>query len=415
MIVSVEPTKLCGRVTAPPSKSFAHRYLIAAFLSGEETIVENVGASEDVSATIRALTALGGEFETDGRNAIFKKRNDLDGRNAVVDCSESGSTLRFLLPVAAALGIRAEFVGSDGLMKRPLEGLIRPLNDNGADIVGTKINGKLKNGKYIVDGSVSSQYITGLLFALTLLDGDSEIIVQNGLSSGDYVEMTLGAMKEFGIEVRKTDKGFAIRGERFHSPKKVVIEGDYSGAAFMLAAGAIGGDVLVNGLKNDSLQGDGKIVGILRDYGAEVTVGENFVRVAAKDRRPLTVDIDDIPDLAQIIAVMAAFSSGRSTLKNVGRLKIKESDRVKAIEDMLSVAKVRTERSGNDLIVYGENRPIGGLFSGGNDHRTVMSSTILASFSSGASTVFGAEAVKKSYVGFFDDIKSIGGKIDVHL
>ena len=412
MDLVVRPKALKGSIVAPPSKSYAHRLVIAAALSKGRTLVKNVGSSKDVLATLSAMKALGAD--------CFAVGNDVEiiggkvANTAEIYCGESGSTLRFLLPIAAALGVKASFTGESGLLKRPVNGLIAALNENGAEIDGLTVNGKLKSGRYIIDGSVSSQYITGLLFALPLLDGDSEIVIGNKTVSGRYLDITEDCLKKFGVEVQKTSEGYFVRGgQKYVSPECVEVEGDYSGAAFMLAAGALGGDVEITGLNPDSLQGDAEIVKILQSFGATIERTERGVRACGGKLKGISVDIDGVPDLAQITAVVAANAEGTTVLKNVSRLKIKESDRLRAIRLMLETAKVACFSENDDLYIIGDNKPIGGLFYGADDHRTAMSAAILALYAATPSTVSGIESCKKSYTSFTDDIIKLGGDVDV--
>lgn len=406
----VKNANVGGTVAAPPSKSFAHRLIIAACLSGERTTIENVGSSADISATAAALSALGFDCRIDCGNAVIgeKKRSPKD----TVFCGESGSTLRFLLPVAAALGIQTEFTGDTGLLKRPMSALVDCLNVRGADIRGLKIFGKLSSGSFIIDGSESSQYITGLLFALPLLEGESEIIISGGSVSAGYIDITLSVLKDFGIKVEKTDSGYKIKGGKYRLPERISVEGDYSGAAFFLAAGALGKGVTVKNLNPVSVQGDRAIVDILSRFGAQVGVTEDGVTVKKSKLQGIEVDISPIPDLAQIIAVVAAFAEGKTVLKNVERLQIKESDRLSAIIKTLSAVGIETAIFGNDLIIFG-GKPHGAALGGEKDHRTVMSQTVLATFASGNSTVENVGAESKSYPEFYKDFALIGGKTDV--
>lgn len=413
MNLLITPENICGKITAPPSKSAAHRLIIASFLSGEKTRIVGAGSSKDVLATLGALSSMGLSFEKEAGDYILTHRQTENC--AIAYCGESGSTLRFLLPVAAALGKIVTFTGEEGLLKRPINGLIEPLNSNGAQIEGLNVKGKLKSGDYFVDASISSQYITGLLFALPLLDGDSRIIFKNGAVSKGYIDITIDVLNLFGVRAEKAEYGYYVKGgQKYRSPKTVIVEGDYSGAAFFLAAGAIGKSVEICGLNSESKQGDVAILKILKDFGADVSVDNNSATVRRNVLKGIEVDIDPIPDLAQIIAVVAAFSEGKTVLKNVDRLRIKESDRVQAIKNMLAVAGIDCKENGSDLIIYG-GEPHGGVFDGGNDHRTVMSSAILACFSRGASTILGAQAMEKSYPEFINDLKKLGGSADVGI
>ena len=367
MKVTITPKNLCGRISAPPSKSYAHRAIIAACLSHGETVIKNVGTSDDVRATVGALFDMGFDCAIAGADAFIGERSHIP--TEIIYCNESGSTLRFLLPVAAALGINE---------------LIAALNRKGADINGYRINGKLKSGKFFIDGKISSQYITGLMFALPLLDGDSEIVIENGSVSGGYLDITLGVLNDFGIKVEKTERGYYVfGGQKYVAPESVTVEGDYSGAAFYLAAGAIGGSVVVEGLKSNTRQGDAKIAEILRRFGAR-------------------------------ISVVAAFEKGKTFLKNTGRLKIKESDRAAAIEKTLVAAGIDCKVSENEITIFGKE-PHGAVFTGAPDHRTVMAQTILATYARGASVVENAQAVNKSYTDFFSDYKKLGGICDVDV
>ena len=413
MKVKIFPQTLFGSITAPPSKSFAHRLIIAACLARGGAVIKNAGNSEDVSATVGALSDMGFDCVLKGGNVYIGEKTHKS--KAQVFCGESGSTLRFLLPIAAALDIKTEFTGKSGLMKRPVDALIGALNQNGANIVGTKVNGKIKGGTFVIDGSKSSQYVTGLLFALPLLNEDSRIIIKNGSVSEKYVDITLSVLESFKIAVKKTEDGFFVKGgSNYFMPKELNVEGDYSGAAFYLAAGAIGGFVTVKGLKSDTRQGDAAIVDVLKAFGAKMTVESDGVTAEKGELKGVVLDVDVIPDLAQIAAVVACYAKGKTVLKNVGRLRIKESDRVVAITQTLNAAKIKCDLSGNDLIIYG-GKPCGAAFTGAYDHRTVMAQTILATFAQGESTVENAQAVNKSYTDFYKDYIKLGGKTNVDV
>ena len=381
----ITPAKLNGEITAPTSKSYAHRLMIAAFLSGDGT-VENVTFSKDAYATVNVLKALGGKVEISGNSVKITRAKSCGARDeersvggyALANAIESGSTLRFLLPVAAALGKKVEFTGEEGLLKRPFKQLTDCLNERGAKIDGLKVSGKLKSGEFKITASVSSQFISGLLFALPLLDGDSEIVLDGEQVSKSYVDITIDVLKLYGIEITPSKSGYFIKGNQtYKSGKTVKVEGDWSGAAFYLSAGAINGEITVKGLNPESVQGDRKIIGVLKRFGASVTVSEGGVTVKRNELNGTTVDLEDIPDLGQIISVVAAYATGETVLKSVNRLKIKESDRLKAITDMLSVSGIAYYSADDELKIYG-GAPKGGSFSGGNDHRTVMSCAVLA-------------------------------------
>lgn len=415
----ITPAKLNGEITAPTSKSYAHRLMIAAFLSGDGT-VENVTFSKDAYATVNVLKALGGKVKISGNSVKITRAKSCgardeersDGGYALANAIESGSTLRFLLPVAAALGKKVEFTGEEGLLKRPFKQLTDCLNERGAKIDGLKVSGKLKSGEFKITASVSSQFISGLLFALPLLDGDSEIVLDGEQVSKSYVDITIDVLKLYGIEITPSKSGYFIKGNQtYKSGKTVKVEGDWSGAAFYLSAGAINGEITVKGLNPESVQGDRKIIGVLKRFGASVTVSDGGVTVKRNELNGTTVDLEDIPDLGQIISVVAAYATGETVLKSVNRLKIKESDRLKAITDMLSVSGIAYYSADDELKIYG-GAPKGGSFSGGNDHRTVMSCAVLAANAMGETQITDAEAINKSYPDFFKDYKILGGTVN---
>ena len=411
MDLKITPSRqIRGSVFAPSSKSYAHRYIISAFLSRKSGFIKNVGNSNDVYATLNALKAVGLDYEMkdDGVSVSYLGGKD----NAVIDCKESGSTIRFLFPIICALGIKGEFIGSERLLSRPMQDLTNCLNENGAKIRGFKISGKLSSGNYKITGGVSSQFISGLLFALPILDGDSKIIIDGETVSKDYINITLSVLKDFNIRIEKTDYGYFVKGnQNYIMPNNMVVEGDYSGASFILALGVIGGDVKVLNLNKQSVQGDRKIIDALRLFGGNIEEIDDGFHAKKSTLNAIALDCEDIPDLVQILSVVGAFASGKTVLKRVSRLQIKESDRIGGIIKNLEKAGVKAEFDGNDLTIYG-NSPVGGIFSGDNDHRTVMSSSVLSAFCDGDSIVLGAEAVSKSYPNFFKDYIALGGQVD---
>ncbi len=402
--------QISGEVFAPPSKSYAHRFLICAFLSKTSGYIKNVGGSKDVLATLTALSSVGLKYDLSG-DGVSLSYAGWQGE-PILDCFESGSTIRFLLPVISALGIKCEFTGSQKLLSRPMSDLITALNENGAEIDGFRLNGKLKSGEFKITGKISSQFISGLLFALPLLDGDSKIIIEGEKVSKDYIAITLEVLKVFGVEATETEYGYLIKGNQTYiMPKDIKIEGDYSGASFLLALGVLGGSVKVLNLNKNTSQGDKEIVSALKKFGGNITEVEGGYLARKSELKGASIDCEDIPDLVQILSVVASYSKGVTTLKNVTRLKIKESDRIEGIIKNLKIAGIKAEYDGCDLTVYG-GKPTGGIFCSDNDHRTVMSATVLATFASGNSQILGAEAVQKSYGDFFKDYSSVGGIIN---
>ena len=412
MKVVLSPFKADGEIFAPPSKSFAHRYIIAAFLAGKKCAIENVGFSEDVFATVSAVESLGGIIEKNGDTVIVNGRTPV--KQAIIDCGESGSTMRFLMPVAAALGIDALFTGKGKLMSRPVEDIAAAVNGHGANISGHKVKGKLACGTYYINGGLSSQFASGLLFALSVLSGDSEIIFTGDRVSKGYIGITVSVLREFGVEISETGAGYKIKGG-FNPPEKVSVEGDWSGAAFPLAIGALCGKATVNNLKYPSLQPDSAILDMLRKFGAKVSIENGKIAVKKGTLSGIEeIYCENFPDIAQVICSVAAFCNGKTRLTGIERLKIKESDRIAAIIDTLKTCGIRAEYDGAALTVYG-GTPKGGDFDGGKDHRTVMSAAVIACSADGISIIDGAEYCAKSYPSFFGDIKLLGGKADVNI
>lgn len=410
MDIKITPSKIGGTLVAPPSKSYAHRYIIASFLSKTEGFICNCATSKDMYATLNCLKNLGlsYEFERGGVSLKFGKAVE----NPIIDCDESGSTLRFLIPILSALGVSCEFTGSKRLLQRPIKELTDCLNKNGAEIDGLKLNGKLKSGNYKIKGEISSQFITGLLFALPLLDGDSTIEITGETVSQNYIDITLDVLKEFNVFVEKTNCGYFVKGnQKYLMPKKMSIEGDFSNSAFLLALGVLGDGVTVTNLNKNSMQGDKKIIEILKGFGGNIKEVENGYFVKKGTLKGITVDCEDIPDIVQILSVVGAYAEGKSVFKNVKRLEIKESNRVLGIVNNLKNAGINAEYNGRDLTVYG-GKVRYGTFNGDNDHRTVMSAVVMSAFSDGESVIRGVEAVNKSYPTFFEDFKSLGGITD---
>ena len=406
--VSVFPAALAGSVAAPLSKSYAHRMLIAAALSGGSL---SFGDSDDAYRTAKGLCEMGFEATFDGntvRYGAFRPSSEV--RN--VHVGESGSTLRFLLPLAAALGVSANFVTEGRLGERPMEGLAAALRAHGVTTDGKSVSGSLTAGRFEIDATVSSQYVTGLLMALPLLNGDSEIVLRGRMVSAPYVDITTEVLRKAGVIVTRMEEGFLVRGGQRYAMREDRVPGDHSGAAFFLVAGALGAGVTVTGLDLASAQGDKAVVDLLEKAGAEVTREKGAVTVRRKALRAFTADLGGIPDLAPILSVLAAYADGESIFRQVGRLRDKESDRLSAIRRMLSQAGVTTREEGDDLYIVG-GRPHGGVFDSYSDHRMCMSAAVLAAFAEGESVITDKDCVKKSYPAFWEDFARVGGKYEV--
>ncbi len=396
-IVKVENSIPRGAVRLPASKSAAHRALICSFLSGGGS-VHPIIDSDDMRATQQAIKAL---------------RENED----ICDCIESGSTLRFMIPVAAALGKTVTFVGSGKLPERPLGDYLRLLPEHGVTCesgggLPLKISGQLKSGTFEIAGDVSSQYITGLMLALPLLDGDSEIVLTTELQSKPYIDLTRAVLTSYGIDIAETEKGYYIKGNQQYKTLDFTVEGDWSQAAFFLAAGAIGGNVAVRGLDVDSTQGDKEIVNVLHKFGARITVNGDEIRAEKSTLKGTEINASDIPDMVPSIAVLAAFASGTTVISGAERLRYKESDRIESVVSNLRRLNVSVSETPDGMIIKG-GEVKGAALCGYNDHRIVMAFTVLGMFSEGGVTITDCESINKSYPAFFDDVISLGGKVNV--
>lgn len=417
MNVRIKPSKLIGRVNAPSSKSFSHRMLIAAALAGGVSEISNISASEDIDATVGALTALGAKIFREG-NTYTVMGIKTPAASAVIDCRESGSTMRFIIPIAAALGCSCEFHGRGKLPERPITPYIRELGKNGAVITKTEgvmpftMNGTLKGGDYVLEGDISSQFISGLLFALPLCSGNSVIRLASRLESKPYADMTVEALSRFGISIDESeDKDglpvYRIRGGQKYRSADVSVEGDYSQAAFYFVANALGSEVQVDNLIENSVQGDKKILEIIGGISYNKINGTGVKKLPA-----FTADVSDIPDLVPILAVLGCFTDGVSRITGAKRLKIKESDRLEAIASALGNIGGKIAVKDDSLEIEPVTGFHGGVIDGCNDHRIVMASAIASTMADGEITITGAEAVAKSYPDFWTDFASLGGNVE---
>lgn len=415
--VTLKPSKLKGSVQAPPSKSDVHRAIICAALSKGESTVSPVAFSEDILATIDCIKALGAEVSVDGNTVKINSARLFDMEKAEMPCRESGSTLRFFIPVAAAGGVNAVFNGKGRLPQRPLGVYTDLLPEHGVRCITEgglpfEIKGRLTPGRFEIPGDISSQFITGLLFALPLLDGDSVIHLTSPLQSKGYIDMTTAVQRQFGIVIENDGDDYVVKGNQRYTPCDYTTEGDWSQAAFFLVGGAIGGDVTVTGVKRNSYQGDKEVVEILKRFGADIEQDEMSVHCKSAAMRGIEIDASQIPDLVPVLTVCAAFAQGKTTVYNAQRVRLKESDRLAAISDSLNRCGARVEETEDGLTVYGSDSLKGGFAEGCNDHRIVMSMAVAALRSEGEITVSDRESISKSYSEFFDDYKSIGGISD---
>ena len=385
MDITIHPGKLMGSVTAPPSKSMAHRMLICAAFSHHPCTLLCTESNADIDATAECLRALGADILHTERGFHVTPVKDLPAQ-AQVPCGESGSTLRFLLPIAGALGVDATFHMQGRLPHRPLSPLWEEMERMGCRLTRPTANtirctGKLRPGEYIIDGSVSSQFITGLKFALPMISGHTALKITGDIQSKPYLDMTDYAISQFFLQPQ---------------PKTMDIEGDWSSTAFWLAANALANQLHVEGLRDDSLQGDRRVVTLLSQLQANTVI-------SAKD----------IPDLIPILSIVAAAGKG-AAFTDIERLRLKESDRVAAILAMLQSLGGHAEATENTLTVHGTGLR-GGIVDSFMDHRIAMAAAIAATVCRESVTISAAECVKKSYPSFWEEYARLGGKYEKHL
>ncbi len=415
--VTLTPRMLKGTVKIPPSKSVAHRAIIAAALSGGECLLTNTAINDDITATLGGMRALGCKYtvnKTKGEIKIAPKKQKKSGE-IEIDCCESGSTLRFLIPIALLSGKPVKLTGRGRLMQRPQKPYLDMFDKKGiryecgADYI--KLDGQLTSGVFEMPGNVSSQFITGLLFALPLLEGDSEIVITTLTESKSYIDITLKVLADFGIEIENHNyMRYVIKGGQKYKSANYEIEGDYSQAAFFLVAGAIGCDVQCTGLKEDSLQGDREIIDIIERAGGIIERTKDGIKARmSPNMQGITVDVRNIPDLVPIMAVLLSFCKGESRIINAGRLRMKESDRLAAISSELKHLGADITEESDSLKIVGRQTLESNNISAWGDHRIAMATAIAACRCEGGDmTIVGAiPAVKKSYPDFFDVYKKL--------
>lgn len=408
MDMLIKSSRLHGIVDIPASKSVAHRILICSALAEGQSQILGLKYSKDIDATIEAMSALGAEFLIGQHCSHIQQVFGIEKipEKAVINCNESGSTLRFIIPVAAALGVETEFHGRGRLPQRPIDIYTRELTKHGItfnynNTMPFTISGRLTSGTYEIEGNVSSQFITGLLFALPLIEGDSEIVLTSKLQSRPYVDITIDVMKRFGISIEETENSFKIKGGQKYIPQIETVEGDYSQSAFFYVANALGSDVSMKNLNPESVQGDKKIIDIIKS--------------ATKNGRitGFCADCSNIPDLVPILSVLGAYGTEKSVIYNAERLRIKESDRLAACADMLNNLGGNVTVTPDGLEINPTGNMHGGTVDSCGDHRIVMAAAIAALGCNGDVIIKGAEAVEKSYPDFFEDYKNLGGVADV--
>ena len=421
MLVTISPpARIGGTVSAPPSKSMAHRAVLCSALAKGTSHIENLEFSKDISATLAAAGQLCARVESGPADALVEGLGHFRPVVGPVDCCESGSTLRFLIPLASLTGQAITFVGRGRLMERPqsvYETLYREQNLHFEQANGQlTVAGSLRSGEYTLAGNVSSQFISGLLFVLPLLAGDSTLHLIPPVESRSYIEMTRAAQAAFGVTSHwLDDTTLCIPGGQQYHPCDYIVEGDYSQAAFLAVLGAVKGGITLTGLAAETLQGDAAILDILRRCGAKFTRTEAGLVFEQAPLHGVDIDLADCPDLGPVLMVLGLLCEGTTVIRNAERLRIKESDRIAAMEAELRACGGVLSSEGGTITVQGckprLHAPEAPL-SGHNDHRVVMSLTVLALAADIPLAINEAEAVQKSWPHFFDALKPLG--VEVH-
>lgn len=429
--IKIMPSTLKGEISVPPSKSISHRMLICAGFCSGKSILKNIAFSEDIRATIKGVEVLGAKAEYLA-HCINRKTNDIavTGNNrplirkeTVIECGESASTLRFLIPLASLTGGEVTFTGRGNLPKRPLDvyleifdkqGIRYKIQNNNNNNLPLTLCGSINPGEYQVRGDISSQFISGLMFALPLLEGDSRIEITAPLESRGYIDLTIDTLKKFSIVVENRDyEEFFIKGCQEYKAANCCVEGDFSQAAFWLAAGALGAEIWCMNIDTDSLQGDRFILDIISKMGGNLVYGKGFIKAEGTSfLLGITVDASECPDLVPVVAVLGALSSGTTKIVNAKRLRLKETDRLNAISTELNKLGAKISELPDGLIIKGRETLRGGAADSRNDHRIAMALAIASTRCRELVVIKNSEAVNKSYPGFWDDFVKVGGVIN---
>ena len=415
MRARITPAKIdSGNITIPPSKSLAHRAIICACLAPGRSVISNIDYSVDIRATIEGMRHLGASIKEDKDTLFIDGIETFQYDGDVVNCHESGSTLRFFLPLFSLTGKRATFSGSKRLIERPQNVYEMLFQEQGIDFVRTYpniiIDGRLKPGELTLKGNVSSQFITGLLFALPLLEADSKIHIEPPFESRSYVDLTIQMLKRFQIIVEYEDAyTLAIKGNQQYQPTDVLVEGDYSQLVFWASLGVLNHSVETHGLDLHSLQGDKKTIDIFQSMNAGIKVLDDGYQFCHGTLNGTVIDLNDCPDLGPMLFALATQANGKTTFQNAGRLRIKESDRVEAMETELKKLGCSISSTFGTVTITGPVKLQGNVtLHGHNDHRIVMALSILATIADEPITIDDAQAISKSYPGFFKDLASCG-------
>jgi 3-phosphoshikimate 1-carboxyvinyltransferase len=414
--IRIIPSSLKGEINIPPSKSLAHRAVICAGLSEGVSNISNIIYSQDIKATIEGMKSLGVEIENYSDNLSIRGRSYPILIKDTIDCIESGSTLRFLISIALLTGEEITFQGRGKLVSRPLNVYYDIFEKQGIKYetnkgeLPLKVKGKLKSGDFFVKGNISSQFITGLMFTLPLLEGDSKIIMTTELESKGYVDLTIDCLKKFGIEIENNDyKEFHIKGNQKYKAMDYRVEGDFSQAAFWIVAGILGKEIRCKDLNVNSLQGDKVILDIVKKMGGKIEVKDGCIDVKQSNTKGITIDASECPDLVPILSVLGAVSEGTTKIINAERVRIKECDRLKAVAAELNKIGAEVEELKDGLIIKGKKVLKGGVVDSWNDHRIAMAMAVASIKCEKELIITNSRAVNKSYPHFWEDFKKLGG------
>lgn len=416
--LKITPSLLNGHINAISSKSLSHRYVIAASFAKGLSQISNVLDSEDLEATIDVLKNMNIDIKEEN-DIYYIQGNTFKNTNRILDANESGSTLRFFIPIAWNLQGYSKFTGTSTLGKRSIsvyEDISKKFDytiDKSKDNFPIIVKGPIKPGSYKIDGSISSQFVSGLLFVLPQLEGSSTITFTKELASRSYVDLTINVLKEAGIVIKEIDNGYYIQGNQEYKALNAIVEGDYSQASFFLIAGLLNGSIKVDNLNINSLQGDKEVINIIRKAKGNIRIDNSFIETTKSKLISSVIDLYNIPDLAPILMVMASQSEGVTTFLNVDRLIDKESNRLLAMKDNLEKMGVSFIIDNNKAYITGVDQLIGGFVAKTyNDHRIAMAMTIASSIATAPVILDDYTVVNKSYPKFFEDFKNVGGLIN---
>ncbi len=417
MDVIITPNKLHGEVIIPPSKSLSHRAIIAASLASGKSKISNVLYSNDIKATINAMRACGAKIEEFEDYLIIEGSNVIRKEN-IIDANESGSTIRFMIPIALVANEEVTFIGHNHLVKRPLDTFLEIFDkqgikyERGEDYLPLKVKGGLKSGEFTVRGDISSQFITGLLYALPLLDGDSIIHISTEMESKGYIDLTIDILKMFGIEIENRNyQEFHIKGNQKYKPCDYTIEGDYSQSAFFLVANALGADIKLKAMEEKSHQGDKKIIDDMKAFGFDSKFSNGELILSGNESQGAIIDFSQSPDLGPALTVLASLSKGRSDFINASRLRIKECDRITCMKEEINKLGGNVTELQDGMIIDGVDMLHGGVVDSHNDHRVAMSLAMATLKMDGELKILNASSVSKSFPHFWKVFESLGGKI----